>query len=124
MPARASFGCPDRNRTTDAGSDHRRAAGAEPPRRPPQLCRGGQTVDAVSATMVLPSVAQDPQGLEDGLFELGEPGELDAEPDGTVVHRHSVPYLSVELDVHGRAGRGRLDGDMASDQLGTVGVRE
>ena len=74
--------------------------------------------------MVLPSVAQDPQGLEDGLFELGEPGELDAEPDGTVVHRHSVPYLSVELDVHGCAERGRLDSDMASDQLGTVRMME
>jgi hypothetical protein len=46
VPAGARLGCPNRNRTTDAGSDHCRAAGGEPPRRPPQLCRGGKSVEA------------------------------------------------------------------------------
>jgi hypothetical protein len=65
----------------------------------------------------------DDNGAEFGAA-LGEPGELDAESDGTVVHRHSVLYFSVELDVHGHAERRRLDGDTASDQLGAVRMME
>ena len=81
-------------------------------------------MDAVSAHVVLASAAEDPQGLDSGLFELCEPDKLDPEPDGTTVRRYSVPHFALEPDVHGRAVLGSLDRHVASDQLGTLGVME
>jgi hypothetical protein len=46
MPEGARLGSADRNRNTDAGSDHRRIARGEPPRRSPQLRGGGQHLEA------------------------------------------------------------------------------
>jgi hypothetical protein len=74
--------------------------------------------------VVLLSVAQDAQCLENRLFEFGERGELDAESEASVVRWRSVPHRSVELHIHGQAERRRLEGDMASHELETERMME
>jgi len=67
--------------------------------------------------VILGSVAQDAQGLDNGLFELSEPDKLDPEPDGTIIHGYSVPHFALKPDVDGHAVLGSLDRHVASDQL-------
>jgi hypothetical protein len=74
--------------------------------------------------VILGSAAEDPQGLDNGLFEFSEPDKFDPEPDGTTVHPYSVPHFALEPDVLGGAPLGSLDRHVASDPLRTSRVKE
>jgi hypothetical protein len=74
--------------------------------------------------VILGSAAEDPQGLDGGLFQFRESDKLDPEPDATTVRPCNVPDFALKPDVQGRAVLGSLDRHVASDQLGALRVME